>query len=175
MWEISQLVLFEKKKGGVWGRGIFFLTTVFSLHCWAADKGIWSSLMEVGVVKEDLMALGNGVIIVMQDQDAYCHWQGVRCKWDSSSSDIVNSKTRFSYLRNPGSIDLFSKVIWSRKQIICISKTLFPFCGIYPNWNNVSQRAPQSQVCNLWFSAIQIKLTRLNTTLTLTAEGILWF
>lgn len=29
--------------------------------------------MEVGVVKEDLMALGNGVIIVMQDQDAYCH------------------------------------------------------------------------------------------------------
>ncbi len=33
-----------------------------------------------GCHKEDLMVLGNGVIIVIQDRDAYCHRQGVRCK-----------------------------------------------------------------------------------------------
>lgn len=30
--------------------------------------------------KEDLMVVGNGVIIVIQDKDAYCHRQGVRYK-----------------------------------------------------------------------------------------------
>lgn len=73
---------------------IFWRNCVFNVFLSGRQWNL-SSLMEVGVVKEDLMGLGNWVIIVIQDKDAYCHRQGVRCKWKSSYSDIVSSKTRF--------------------------------------------------------------------------------
>lgn len=44
--------------------------------------------------KEDVMVLGNGVIIVIQDKDAYCHRQYIECVKEFLLTDTVSGETR---------------------------------------------------------------------------------
>lgn len=100
-----------------------------------------------GCHKEDLMVLGNGVIIVIQDRDAYCHRQGVRCKWKRSYSHTVSSKTSFLIDKNFTSRkhwNLFTcNLEWKyiSQTVICCSWCFFlfslqltVFVGLFPNW-----------------------------------------